>query len=594
MASNDGRASVPPFPSEYLASGLLLHVTSLPSPYGIGDLGSSAFSWIDRLHDAGQSWWQSLPLGPTGYGNSPYQAMSSFAGNALLISPGPLISDGLIQASDAQSQFSADAVDYDSVLPFKQRLLEKAWANFKAGHRSASANDLAPAFNEFCARQSHWLEDYALFRALKEKYRQAYYLEWPAELVRRNPTALAEARRELASQIDQIRFAQFLLFRQADQLKEHAHAKGVGLIGDLPFFVSPDSSDVWANPELFLLDEQQRPRFVAGVPPDYFSAQGQLWGNPVYNWDALRSTGYRWCIDRLRALLAHVDVIRMDHFRGFAGAWHVPAGAPTAQSGRWVAGPGADFFQAVQTELGHLPFIAEDLGLITPDVQALRDQFRLPGMRVLQFAFDGHADNPYLPHNFVHNTVAYTGTHDNATTRQWYEELPDYQRQNFWNYLKRAPGTCADAAPELMRLAWSSPAALAIAPLQDLLNLGSEARMNVPGRADGNWRWRVREGMLSSQSFQQLHDLTQSAEFEALRWSGGIRQAASVPRMGERPNLETDGRLSGDSSCQEYSPSRECALSDCGSDRRGSGFSAAHARLCGRDPASAGSPHCGR
>jgi 4-alpha-glucanotransferase len=337
-------------------------------------------------------------------------------------------------------------------------------------------------------------------------------MEWPTELVQRDPSALAEARRELANQIDHVRFAQFLVFRQSDQLKEHAHTKGVSLIGDLPFFVSPDSSDVWANPELFLLDEQRRPRFVAGVPPDYFSAQGQLWGNPVYNWDALRSTGYRWCIDRLRALLAHVDVIRLDHFRGFAAAWHIPAGAPTAQSGQWVAGPGASFFEAVQTELGRLPFIAEDLGIITDDVRALRDQFSLPGTRVLQFAFDGHADNPYLPHNFVHNTVVYTGTHDNATTRQWYEELPDYQRQNFWGYLKRAPGSSADAAPELMRLAWSSLAALAIAPLQDLLNLGGEARMNVPGRADGNWRWRVREDMLSSQAFQWLQDLTESSK----------------------------------------------------------------------------------
>jgi 4-alpha-glucanotransferase len=510
MSGNGALAVEPPFPFEYRASGLLLHVTSLPSSYGIGDLGSSAFSWIDRLHDAGQRWWQALPLGPTGYGNSPYQSMSSFAGNELLISPGSLISDGLLQASDAQPQFSADVVDYDSVIPFKQWLLETAWGNFKAGE--PRDKDLRPAFDEFCARQAHWLEDYALFRALKEKYRGAYYLEWPAELVRRSPSALADARRELASQIDQVCFAQFLVFRQADQLKEHAHARGVGLIGDLPFFVSPDSSDVWANPEIFLLDEQHRPRFVAGVPPDYFSAQGQLWGNPVYNWDALRATGYRWCIDRLRALLDHVDVIRLDHFRGFAAAWHVPAGAPTAQSGEWVAGPGASFFQAVQAELGHLPFIAEDLGFITPDVLVLRDQFRLPGMRVLQFAFDGHADNPYLPRNFVHNTVAYTGTHDNATTREWYEELPDYQRQNLWSYLERAPGTSADAAPELMRLAWSSPAALVIAPLQDLLNLGREARMNVPGRIDGNWCWRAREDMLSSQAFQWLRDLTESSK----------------------------------------------------------------------------------
>ena len=518
---------VPPFPPGYRASGLLLHVTSLPSPYGIGDLGASAFSWIDRLHDAGQSWWQSLPLGPTGYGNSPYQALSSFAGNALLISPDSLISDGLLQPNDSHSRFSADAVDYDSVIPFKQRLLEKSWANFEA--EKLAAKELRTDYGEFCARQASWLEDYALFAAVKAKYHGAYYLDWPADLVQRKPEALTEARRELATQIDQVRFAQFLLFRQADQLKEYAHAKGVGLIGDLPFFVSPDSSDVWANPEFFLLDERRRPRFVAGVPPDYFSAQGQLWGNPVYNWDALRSTGYRWCIDRLRALLNHVDVIRLDHFRGFAAAWYVPAGASTAQSGQWVPGPGASVFQAVQKELSRLPFIAEDLGVITPDVSALRDQFQVPGTRVLQFAFDGHADNPYLPHNFVPNTVVYTGTHDNATTREWYGELPEDQRRNLWSYLNRAPGDNAEAAPELMRLAWSSMAALAIAPLQDLLNLGGEARMNVPGRADGNWCWRAREDMLSPQAFQWLRELTENSK-------RSMSRAASV---GIQPRAES-------------------------------------------------------
>jgi 4-alpha-glucanotransferase len=504
MSGTGGPAKVPPFPPEYRASGLLLHVTSLPSPYGIGDLGSSAFSWVDRLHDAGQRWWQALPLGPTGYGNSPYQSMSSFAGNAMLISPASLVADGLLKKKDCESDFAADVVDYDAVIPFKIRLLETAWTNFKASER----NELRPAFDAFCAEQEHWLEDYSLFRALKAKYHGAYYLEWSEELVQRRATALARARQELASEIDQVRFAQFLLFRQTDQLKAYAHSRGVGLIGDLPFFVSPDSSDVWANPELFLLDEQRRPRFVAGVPPDYFSANGQLWGNPVYNWDALRATGYQWSIDRLRALLAHVDAVRLDHFRGFAAAWHVPAGAPTAKSGQWMQGPGAGFFAAVQKELGCLPFIAEDLGLITPDVRELRDQFQLPGTRVLQFAFDGQSDNPYLPHNFVRNTVAYTGTHDNAPTRQWYGELPDNQRQNFWNYCKRAPGGEDEAAPALMQLAWSSMAALAVAPLQDLLNLGAEARMNVPGRASGNWRWRCREDLLSVPTFQWLRELT--------------------------------------------------------------------------------------
>jgi len=503
-----------PFPSDYRASGLLLHVTSLPSPYGIGDVGPAALTWMDQLHEAGQSWWQALPLGPTGYGNSPYQSMSSFVGNGLLISPDWLIEDELLRASDCTAPpFLETAVDYGRVIPFKRRLLEKAWSNFSAG----PPPELRVAFEQFCHDQAHWLEDYALFRVLKASHNGAYYLEWPVELVKRVPAALAQARRDFANLIDQVRFAQFLLFRQGERLKRHAIAKGVRLIGDLPFFVSPDSSDVWANAELFLLDKGQRPQFVAGVPPDYFSSQGQLWGNPVYNWDALRQTGYRWCIDRIRALLAHVDVIRLDHFRGFAAAWHVPAGATTAQSGQWVPGPGADFFNAVKRELGVLPFIAEDLGLITPDVFALRDEFQVPGTRVLQFAFDGHADNPYLPHNYVSNTVVYTGTHDNPTSRQWYEDLPSYQRQNFWRYLNSPEDDSGQAAWELMRLAWSSVAALAVAPLQDLLNLGSEARMNVPGRTEGNWTWRCTEEMLSSPAFHSLRELTISSNRTLLR-----------------------------------------------------------------------------
>jgi len=293
------------------------------------------------------------------------------------------------------------------------------------------------------------------------------------------------------------------------------------LIGDLPFFVSPDSSDVWANPELFLLDAHHRPRFVAGVPPDYFSAEGQLWGNPVYDWDALHETGYRWCVDRVRALLAHVDAIRLDHFRGFAAAWHVPAGAPTARSGQWVSGPGAAFFTAVQKELGTLPFIAEDLGLITPDVYALRDQFHVPGTRILQFAFDGHRDNPYLPDNYVPNTVVYTGTHDNPTTRGWYEELPEGQRRELQHYLDDRGDEGDEVAWALMRLAWSSVAALAIAPLQDLLNLGREARMNVPGRAGANWRWRCTRDMLSDKAFGWLRDLTTASHRSGAPGWGG-------------------------------------------------------------------------
>jgi 4-alpha-glucanotransferase len=506
---NDGdRGSIPPFPAEYRACGVLVHVTSLPSRYGIGDLGPSARAWIDRLSEAGQSWWQALPLGPTGYGNSPYQPLSSFAANELLISPDDLIEDGLLRTSDCEGQsFSGAAIDYNAVIPFKRRLLETACINFSAGARA----DLRPAFDEFCHAQTHWLEDYALFRALKARYEGASYLDWPAELVRRTPTALTLARRELAGPIGRVRAVQFLLFRQGSRLKQRAREKGLRLIGDQPFYVSPDSSDVWANPELFLLDEWHRPRFIAGVPPDYFSVQGQLWGNPVYDWEALRRTGYRWWIDRCRALLAHVDVIRLDHFRGFAAAWHVPTGAATAQSGQWVPGPGAALFTTAERELGALPFLAEDLGLITPDVGALRDQFRFPGMRVLQFAFDGSTDNPHLPRNYTPNTVVYTGTHDNPPTRGWFEALPDGQKQNLWNYLQRPAGESPDAALALIDLAWSSVAALAIAPLQDVLNLGSEARMNLPGRAEGNWRWRCPEEMLTPAAFRWLHDVTRTA-----------------------------------------------------------------------------------
>ncbi|MCU1338132.1 MAG: 4-alpha-glucanotransferase [Bryobacterales bacterium] len=496
------------FPPEYRAAGVLLHVTSLPSRYGIGDLGPAAFRWIDRLSDSGQSWWQALPLGPTGYANSPYQALSSFAGNWLLISPDALIEDGLLRATDcAGYSFPTDFVDYEAVLAFKRRLLETTWYNFHRGVRA----DLRTAYERFCDSQAHWLDDYALFRALKTKHNGAYYLDWPRDLVRRVPAAMAQARRDMETEIEQVRFAQFLLFRQGGHLRQYARAKGLRLIGDLPFFVSPDSTDVWANPELFLLDEQHRPRFVAGVPPDYFSSQGQLWGNPIYNWDALSRTGYRWCLDRLRALLTHVDIIRLDHFRAFAAAWHIPAGAPTAESGNWSPGPGADFFEAVERELGTLPFIAEDLGMITPDVTALRDRYQLPGTRVLQFGFDGDSANPHLPQNHVHNTVVYTGTHDNNTTRGWFEALPPGQRQVVCNYLGRSSGESSEVAQALVQLAWSSPAALAIAPLQDLLNLGAEARMNVPGRTEGNWRWRCTEAMLAPSTFERLSGLTRAS-----------------------------------------------------------------------------------
>jgi 4-alpha-glucanotransferase len=494
-----------PFPSHYRASGILLHITSLPSPYGIGDMGPTAFAWVDQLQEAEQSWWQILPSSPTGYGDSPYQALSSFAANGLLISPELLIAEGLLDASACAGQsFPSSFVDYDAVSQFKMRLLDQVYVKFRAGVRA----DLRVPYENFCHQQAHWLDDYALFRALKQKYRGLPYLSWPSELIRRSSGAMTQAREELWEQIDRICLAQFLTFRQSRQLKEYAHSKGIRLIGDLPFFVSPDSSDLWAHPDLFVLGEKFGPSFVAGVPPDSFCAEGQLWGNPVYDWDALHRREFRFCIERVQALLMHVDVVRLDHFRAFAAAWHVAAGATTARVGKWEPGPGAAIFHGFRKQLGGLPFIAEDLGLITPDVSSLRDEFHIPGTRVLQFAFDGSRTNPHLPENFSANTVMYTGTHDNNTTRGWFEALPELDRRRVSNHLHRGGQDSSQVVEDLLRMAWSSLAALAIAPLQDVLNLGAEARMNVPGSSEGNWRWRATEGMLRPSAFEQLRELT--------------------------------------------------------------------------------------
>ncbi len=505
MNQDDRAANMPPFPADYRASGVLLHVTSLPSRYGIGDVGPGAIAWIDRLHAAHQRWWQALPLGPTGYGDSPYQSLSSFAGNGLLISPDWLIEDGLLEPDDCPgSTTSTDAIDYNAVIAFKHGLLPVLHDRFISRARA----DLKIAFEDFCQDQAHWLDDYAHFRALKRRHGGAHYLNWPRELIEREPEAMKKSRQDLARQIEAIRLAQFVLFRQARRMIEYAHAKEVRLIGDMPFFVAPDSSDVWANPHLFLLDAEHHPIAVAGVPPDYFSRTGQRWGNPVYNWEAHRKSGYKWWISRLRSLLGYVDVIRLDHFRGFAAAWHVPASARTAESGQWVTGPGPAIFTAFMQEVGSLPFIAEDLGHITPDVTALLQRFRLPGTKVLQFAFDGNPDNPFLPHNYDHNTVAYTATHDNNTTRGWYDDLPADERKHLWRHLNRPAGSGTDAAWELIRMALFSEAALSIIPLQDLLNLGEPSRMNVPGRADGNWRWRHVESESDQLAFARLGELT--------------------------------------------------------------------------------------
>jgi 4-alpha-glucanotransferase len=517
--SNDNSKTAP-FSLSERGSGLLLHVSSLPSPYGIGDFGPVALEWVDRLADAGQSWWQILPLGPTGYGNSPYTSLSSFAINPLLISPDWLIEEGLLRPIDGGASGAAGFVDYDTVAPIKRGVLKKACAAFGSGTRG----DLRASYERFCQNEAHWLADYALFVALKAKFNDAHYLAWPADLVHRKPAALEHERQELAEQIAEICFGQFLLLGQVERLKGYAHNRGVKLIGDMPFFVSADSSDVWANPDLFLLDEHLKPRFEAGVPPDYFSSIGQLWGNPLYDWSRLRESGYGWWIDRLRSLLTQVDVVRLDHFRAFMAAWHVPAGSPTAQTGEWRPGPGAGFLAAVEGELGSLPFIAEDLGMITPDVYALRDQFHLPGMRVLQFAFDGHTDNPSLPENYVANAVVYTGTHDNPTTRGWFDDLPADRRRYIWDYLRAHKAKSPDAARAMIEVCWSSVAGLAIVPLQDLLNLGGEARMNVPGRPENNWRWRCTQEMLADPAFE---------------WLGGLTITCSRDKPVKRPSVQT-------------------------------------------------------
>lgn len=486
------------------SAGVLLHPTSLPSPYGIGDLGSSAYQWVEMLARARQKWWQILPLGPTGFGDSPYQSFSAFAGNPYLLSPEFLARDGLLQEADlaAAPSFPADRVDYGPVIQFKLKLLNRAWENYQRGLVPA----LRGSFDEFCARNRGWLDDYAMFMAIKGAHGGASWHDWPTEFRLRKTDALLTAKSQLADPIGRCRFGQFLFFRQWRELKKFANDKGIKLLGDAPIFVSSDSADVWANPQFFLLDEQRRPKAVAGVPPDYFSATGQLWGNPLYDWDALRRTEYAWWINRLKATLEQVDVVRIDHFRGFEAYWEVPAGMPTAEHGRWVKAPGIDLFEHIKKAMGNLPLVAEDLGIITPEVEALRDRFGLPGMKILQFAFGDKPDNPYLPHNYYNNvTVAYTGTHDNDTTRGWFESLPDWHRDNVRHYLARDGG---DIVWDFIRLAWSSVADCAIAPLQDVLNLPSSARMNSPGRAAGNWGWRFTPEMLDQHALDRLADMT--------------------------------------------------------------------------------------
>jgi 4-alpha-glucanotransferase len=489
-------------PQRVRSAGILLHPTSLPGPYGIGDLGEEAYRWIDGLVGAGQTWWQILPLAPTGYGDSPYQAFSAFAGNVYLLSPDTLVQDGLLRHADVGGHHgSEDRVDYGSVILFKLGLLSRAWENFRGG----AAAGLRQPFDEFCSRESSWLDDFALFMALKGAHGGASWQSWPRDQLLRRPEALERARRELDGLVGMQKFGQFLFSRQWSALKGYANGKGVRLVGDVPIFISGDSADVWANPQLFLLDEQRRPRFVAGVPPDYFSATGQLWGNPLYDWEAARRDGYAWWMARLRATLKHVDLIRLDHFRGFEAHWEVPAGSSTAINGKWMKGPGLDLFFQIREELGGLPLIAEDLGLITPEVEKLRDDLGLPGMRILQFAFGGAPEDRFLPHNYDRNSVVYTGTHDNDTTRGWYQAITEAERHFVRRYLGRDG---SDIAWDLLRLAWSSVADWAVAPLQDVLDLGSEGRMNYPGKPAGNWGWRFTRAQFHADVLGRLEDLT--------------------------------------------------------------------------------------
>lgn len=484
------------------SAGVLLHPTSLPGPYGIGDLGPAAFAFLDGLARARQKWWQILPLGPTGYGDSPYQCFSAFAGNPFLVSPELLAEEGLVNRHDLEgTQFPVDHVDYGSIIPFKNQLLDRAWALFKEG----KAPRLKEPFQTFQAREEGWLEDFALFMALKERMGGRSWLEWPHELRRREEQALTKARAELSDVSARHKFRQFLFFKQWHAVREHAKNRGIKIIGDIPIFVSGDSADVWANPQFFHLDKEHRPRLVAGVPPDYFSATGQLWGNPLYDWEALAKDKYSWWVARLRQTIEMVDLVRLDHFRGFESYWEIPAGMPTAQVGKWVQAPGKDLLETLRKELKSLPIIAEDLGLITPEVEKLRDQFQLPGMRILQFAFGGEVEHRFLPHNYDANTVVYPGTHDNDTTRGWWQTITDQERDFTRRYVARDG---ADIVWDLIRLSWMSVADYAVVPLQDVLDLGTEARMNMPGRPAGNWTWRFQAHQLPPAVLDRLGELT--------------------------------------------------------------------------------------
>lgn len=474
-------------------SGILLHPTSLPGRYGIGTFNEEAYRWVDFLAETRQRIWQVLPLGPTGYGDSPYQCFSSFAGNPYLINLDEMVADGLIDqaALDQAPTLPDDRVDYGAIYHWKLPLLRQAAEAFAA----RATSEQRAAYDAFCAAEAEWLDDFALFMALKDVHGGAPWNQWEMPLRSRQPEAIAQARKEHAAAIHAHRFNQWLFYRQWQRLKDYANAANIRIMGDIPIFVAMDSSDAWTNPGEFYLDDEYQPTVVAGVPPDYFSVTGQLWGNPLYRWDVMKANGYRWWMRRIRAALRLYDLVRIDHFRGFAGYWEVPAGEPTAIHGRWVTGPGAHFFETVLGELGTLPIIAEDLGEITPDVIELRNQFNLPGMKILQFAFSTDATDKFLPHNHRPNFVVYSGTHDNDTSRGWYEQSATDEERDYFRRYFRTDGH--DPAWTLIDAAFRSIAAIAIVPLQDVLDLGSQARMNLPGSSVGNWTWRVLPGQIN-------------------------------------------------------------------------------------------------
>ncbi len=497
------------------SSGILLHPTSLPGPFGIGDLGPEAYAFADSLEAAGQSLWQVLPLGPTGYGDSPYACYSAFAGNTLLISPEQLVADGLLTQDNLGNlpDFEAERVDFEVVHKHKDSILRSAFASLKR----ETSPELRNAFAEFCRQHVSWLDDYALFRALKDEHRGVAWNEWEPALVRREPAALETAKQELAEEIEAQKFYQFLFFRQWFALKADCNKRAIKLVGDIPIFVAHDSADVWTNPDQFKLNEDGTPVVVAGVPPDYFSATGQLWGNPLYNWDQMQADGFKWWIDRVRATLETFDIARIDHFRGFAACWEIPGSDKTAERGSWVEAPGKELFTAIRAALGQVPIIAEDLGVITPDVEALRDDFGFPGMRILQFGFSSDTKNIDLPHNYHKNVVVYTGTHDNDTAVGWFSSVAGEGSTRDAQQIERERKFCLkylntagkETHWDFIRTVLASVANTAIVPLQDVLGLGTEARMNLPNSTEGNWAWRVKAGALTEEIAERLKDLTE-------------------------------------------------------------------------------------